>query len=111
MHKKMLIGYFGAIVATVFIVSSSTAINVVQTKYLKESVEIENSEEIEEVYVDPHLHLTKRHLPILKQALVNMENNEYKEVVERIIDQLEIKGTVDSEDVPCLSGSHPPTRP
>ena len=89
----------GAIVCTLLMISSATAINAVDTKHLKESAEIENNQENEEVYIDPHLHLTKKHLPILKRSIQQMKDDQYKEVVQGIIDLLEKKGSVDDEDV------------
>ena len=99
MNKRMLVGCFGAVVVALLMVSSATAINVVQTNKMKESFESESYDDKDDLYVDPNLHLTRNHLPILKRAIRNMEDDQYKEVVQRIIDLVERQGTVDSGDV------------
>lgn len=53
----------------------------------------------EETYVDSNIYLTRNHLPILRRSVLNIEDEEIKDVTEKIINTIEETGYVDSEKV------------
>lgn len=63
------------------------------------TITTENKKIEKQPYVDPNIHLTKTLLPKLKQTIKNIENQQYKEVLQKIIEKLETKGTVESNDI------------
>ncbi len=80
---------FGAVIVTVLLISSTTAINVVQL----------NVKESNDVYVDPNIHLTRKHLPLLIRTERQIEDLDYKKIVQEIIDVIKNNMKADSYDI------------
>ena len=84
---------FGAILITLFMISSVTAVVTIESK------ETETQEEKTEAYINPNIHLTRAQLPILRRSVKNIDNTGVKTLVQTIINTIEDKGEVNSEDL------------
>ena len=83
--KKNII-FLGAIVIVFSMVSSTTAMIAQPTK---NAYNVTNENGDNEIYVQPGVILTKMKLPKLKDAYEKIEDQEFKLVVEKIIEKLE----------------------
>ena len=99
MKKKRFVLVFGAIIITLLMISSATAININQIKNIKEKLIQKNTEIEKEIYIDPNIELTNKQLPRLKLAVEKIEKPEYKELTQKIIQTIENKGIVKSGDL------------
>jgi len=80
-------------------VSNANAINLLQNKSTDELLE-NNYDNIEgDIYVDPNIYLSDTYLPKLKRAFENIEDQQYKESMHKIILTIESKGYVDSNNL------------
>ena len=96
MYKKgKYVLVIGAVVVALLMISSACAVNVVQSNNVKSSLESESSD----VYVDPNIHLSTKHLNLLKKALKQSEDPMDKQLLQSIIDHIEEKGIVKSNDI------------
>jgi hypothetical protein len=49
--------------------------------------------------IDSNIHLTSRHLPLFRKSLEHIDAPQIKELIQRIIQLLEVKGNVDSSNI------------
>ena len=84
---------FGAVVITLFLLSSATATNLLVADKINEK------EQKNDVYVDPNIRLTRKHLPFLKEAIKNVDNHEIKKVIVEIINILENTQIIKANDI------------
>jgi len=99
MKKKRIVLIFGAILTTLLMISSATAVNINQTQNIKVNTKNKNTENKNEMYVDPSIELTKKDLPKLKLAVERIEKPLYKEFTKEIIKTIEDKGILKSDGV------------
>lgn len=81
----------GAVIIVLLMVSSATAINVVQSET--------TTTQKKDVYVDPNICLTKTQLSKLQQAVQFIDDPQDKAIVEQIIKTLQENGKVNSNDI------------
>ena len=96
MKKKIIIV---AIVIVLLMVSSATAVNVRQ---LNKTDEILKTSEVDNVYINPDLYLTKeKYLLVLKDALPAIEDPDIQLLVQEIINELETNDidNIDMENI------------
>jgi len=99
MNKKNIVIVFGAVIITLLMVSSATAVNLSHIRNIREIRENKVINNEKEVYIDPNIKLTKRYLPKLKMALDKIDKPKYKELTQKIIQTIEKKGIVRSNDL------------
>lgn len=97
--KKSYIMVFGAIIITLLMISSATALNITQFKNLKEKIKNQNSETEKERYIDPNIKLSKKDLPKLILIVKTIKDPKYKELTRKIILNIEKKGILNSNDL------------
>lgn len=90
-NRVVKIGSFWAVVISLLMISSATAINVVQSNT--------TTTQKKDVYVEPNICLTKKYLPVLKRSEKQLQDPEYKKIVQQIVSLLEKNGKVTSDDV------------
>jgi hypothetical protein len=92
MQKKKYWLVLGAVVAVVLMVSSASAVSVVQSHYKNNNVK-------DKPYVDPNICLTKKQLPLLKKAVTEIRDPTDQKIVRSIIDAIEEKGIVRQSEI------------
>lgn len=96
-------GKYALIISAVFVaflmVSSATAVNFIQSNKIKGSLENNNYEVNDEIYVDPNIYLAKADLVSLYGVINKVNDPEYKQISLEIIKLIETKGFADSEDI------------
>lgn len=91
MQKKKYWLVFGAVVISLLMISSATAINVIETRRPVSSNK--------QVYIDPNICLTRGQVSKLQQAIPYISDRQDKAIVQEIIQRIQIKGKVDSQDI------------
>jgi len=86
----------GAVVVVLLMVSSACAVSVVQESKAKNATENDSNE----IYIDPNIYLTRKHLPLLKRSIRELDDDLIsKELLQHIIDVIEIKGEINSNEI------------
>ena len=101
-NRALKVGTIGAVVLLVLVSMNSVfaVTNDNQKKMNQITPQIINKEMVSDSpYIDPDIHLTRKHLPILKRALAQMGDDPRKDLVQNIISCLEEQGSVTSKDV------------
>jgi len=100
MKKKRIVLIFGAIILTLLMISTATAVNITQTQNIKEiTKKTEDKETKKEMYIDPNIKITKKDLLKLKVIAKTIKDQRYKELTKNIIQTIEKKGTLYSNDI------------
>jgi hypothetical protein len=89
MKKSIMI--FGVFAITLVIITNTTATNVIQEE-LKRNMK-------KDVYVEPNIILTKIYLPILRNSIKQIQEPDYKNIVQQIVDLIEKEGRATSQDI------------
>jgi len=87
----MIFGGIGAVIITLLMISSVTATNVVQSNT--------STTQKKDVYVDPKICITKGQLSRLQKTVQYINDPQDKAIVQQIIQTLQIKGKVTSNDI------------
>jgi len=98
MQKKNYWLIFGAVVAVVILLSSNCVCSITQSSFAVD-VSQTNKRANKEVNVDPNIHLTQKHLPLLKRSLMSINDPDFKMLVQGIIQLLNSNKKVDSSDI------------
>ena len=77
---------------TILVMPSSLAVDTLIKK--QENIKSQN-----EVYVDSDIHLSKRFIPLVKKGLSELKNQDYKMFLQELIEKLNQKNTVNSQDI------------
>lgn len=92
MRKKKYWLVFGAATISILMMSSVSAVSVIQSHYKNDNVK-------EKPYIDPNICMTKKQLPILKKAVTEIKNPTNQKIVQSIIDTIEKKGMVRQSEI------------
>ena len=95
--KNNLIIMIGSIMIILLMISSATAVNVVNENS-KEKLETKDS-----IYVDPKIKLTYSHLKLLEKSFNRVEDKKDKEFLAQIINTIKQKGEVRSDKIKILA--------
>jgi len=99
MKKKRCVVIFGTVIIMFLMVSNVTAINVNENKFEREIVENKKADISDEIHVDPNIKLTRKHLPKLKFAIEQIDNIDYKLILQKSVEIIEKQDYLNSEDI------------
>jgi len=115
MKKNRIVSIFGAVIITLLITSSATALNIttshkiskhpaseIANKLPMETInDIENKkpENKDKIYVDPDIKITKNRLPRLRKLLKKIDESDNKKIISKIIETIETKGELRADDM------------
>lgn len=90
-NRVIRIGSLGTVIISLLMISSATAINVLQSDTATSMKK--------NVFIDPNIFLTKDQVSKLQQAVQFIDDSKDKAIVQQIIQTLQVKGKVDSDEI------------